>query len=68
MLIADLTKVRWKEIQVRMEEVNLKGHIASQCLVGPQEIFHQMSVIVCSTVSQKIHTERIKSKWRDIAK
>ena len=41
MLITDLTKVRWKEIQVGMEAVNLKGHVASQCLVRPQQIFHQ---------------------------
>ena len=41
MLITDHTKVRWKEIQVGMKKVNVKGHVESQCLVRPQQIFHQ---------------------------
>ena len=40
-LITDLTKVRWKEIKVGMEEVNLKGRVTSQSIVRPQQIFHQ---------------------------
>ena len=50
MLITDLTKGRWKEIQVGMEEVNFKGHVASQCLVRPQQILHQ------TLESQKAYT------------
>ena len=50
MLITDLTKVRWKEIQVGKEVVNFKGHVASQCLVRYQQIFHQ------TLESQKAYT------------
>ena len=50
MLITDLTKVRWKEIQIGMEVMNFKGHVVSQCLVRPQQIFHQ------TLESQKAYT------------
>ena len=50
MLITELTKVQCKEIQVGMEKFNLNGHIASQCLIGLQQVVYQISV------SHKIHT------------
>ena len=51
MLITDLTKIRWKEIQIGMEVMNFKGHVASHCLVRPQQIFHQ------TLESQKAYTK-----------
>jgi hypothetical protein len=53
MLVADISKVSWKEIQVRMKEVYYQQHIALYHSVGFKYLLYQLFVVGWFVIAQK---------------
>ena len=51
MFIADITKIVWKEVQVRVQKVNFQRHITLHVLICLQHLLNQFSIILCFIVA-----------------
>src|SRR5215470_6569927 len=58
--VTNCTKVRRKEVKMRMKEVHFQGHSSTHSFVCCQHVLHQFHIVVCSMISKKIFSQHNK--------